>query len=95
MGKLDILTLYERLDFENPREIAKRLMLEQMDPMLYLREVLGVELPPQPMPAGAEGGMPPEGVPPMGAPQMPINEVDPMQNAMPQNSDVLSQVPIQ
>lgn len=95
MGALDIRTLLEKLDYENPIEVAKRVVLSKADPVLYLREVLGVELPQPQMPAGVEGGMPPEGAPPMGAPPMPTNAVDPMQNAVPQNPDVLSQVPIQ
>ena len=94
MGALDIRTLFEKLDYENPIEVAKRVVLSKADPLLYMKEVLGYEPPmPQIPPMGA-GGLPPEGMTPGGG-GMPMNEADPMQNAVPQNPDVLSQVPIQ
>lgn len=52
-GAMDILTLYERLDVEDPLETAKRTALFRIDPMLYLQEVIGFSPQPQlPQPPG-------------------------------------------
>jgi len=48
-GALDIETLYERLDFENPRENAIKTMLYNRDPQAYLA-LLGYSAVQQPMP---------------------------------------------
>ena len=49
-GAMDILTLYERLDVEDPLETAKRTALYNLDPMLYLQEVIGFVPNINPMP---------------------------------------------
>lgn len=46
-GALDLETLYERLDFEDPRDAAVRTMLYFNDPMAYMTEILGYQ-PQQP-----------------------------------------------
>ena len=42
-GLIDPLTLFEKLDHVNPKEEAKRMVLYNIDPMVYLKEILGVE----------------------------------------------------
>lgn len=92
-GLMDILTLYERLDIENPKEIALRAMLSKIDPMLYLQQVLDFQ-PPMPQMPGMEG-MSPSGIP-KGAP-MPSGMEKPgiPGEIPPQEDNLLNQVPIQ
>lgn len=47
-GAMDILTLYEKLDFDNPKEVAIRTAIYRADPMLYLTKIL--EFNPQEQP---------------------------------------------
>ena len=65
IGALDLLSLLERLDIENPKEIALRTMLYKNSPEVYLSDVLGYT-PPQPeqptpeMSQGITGNQPPQ-----------------------------------
>lgn len=93
-GMLDILTLYERLDFENPKEIALRTMLYRNDPMMYMQQVLGFQPPMPAMPPGMPGMEQPGGAPPAGVEQGGISE-QMMPQVPDQQQDVLNQVPIQ
>ncbi len=73
-GLLDPITLFERLDFPNPRDAAKRLVMYHLNPMSLFQDAPqappgpGVAVPQSPAP----GGQPPMAPPgPPGQPQMP------------------------
>lgn len=58
-GALDLETLYKRLDFEDPRESAIATMIYNVDPMMYLTQILEYQPPQPPMPEAQP--MPPTG----------------------------------
>lgn len=87
-GALDLLTLLEKLDIENAKEVATRTMLFKSDPQAYLSQVLGYSSPEQQAPQSGQGSVAPAG---RANPQ----EVVVPKSALPAQPDVLSQVPIQ
>lgn len=81
-GLLDPITLYERLDFPNPRDAAKRLVMFKIDPLSIFPELATPQGPPgMPGPAvsqgapGVPGGVQPPNPnvpgPPVELPQIP------------------------
>jgi hypothetical protein len=84
-GAMDILTLYERLEVENPKEVAKRTVLQQLDPQTYLTEVL--DFSPQQAQTPQEGmEVPVEG-------EVPLETQPEAPQAMPE--DVLGTIPLE
>lgn len=58
-GLLDPITLYERLDFPNPREAAKRLVMYKLDPLSIFPDIAPPQGPPGlAVSQGGPGGMP-------------------------------------
>lgn len=81
-GAIDPVTLFERLDFPNPREAAKKLFMWQSNPGSFFPEQVQQVVPPPPEP----------GAVPTGAGQ--INPEIPPDLAVPQAQSDLSQVPL-
>lgn len=69
-GALDLLSLYEKLNVENPKEVATRTMIFKADPMMYLTEVLDFQ-PQQPV-APEQSQLQQEPLVPQVPPELPI-----------------------
>lgn len=91
-GKLDPITAFERLDFPNPRETAKKLVQFSQNPLSIFPDLIAEQQQQAQQLSLQGGGIPPNGSPP-NAPPSP-DGIPPTPNQLP-SPNLLNNVPIQ
>lgn len=75
---IDPVSFFERLDFPNPEETAKKMLQFQLDPQGTLAELSGATQPPQAAAQPLAEPLAPQGLTPMQLPQSGTNQLPPI-----------------